>query len=62
MVYNPKISTLEDRENLNKLTMNELYGMLIAYEMSIGQYNSQKKEATFKESKITKKSKTNIKS
>ena len=35
MIYNPKTSTLEDRENLDKLTMNELYGILIAYEMRI---------------------------
>ena len=40
--------------------MEELYGILIAYEMRIGQDNSQKKEAAFKESKVAKKSKTNI--
>ena len=44
MIYNPNISTLEDRENLDKLTMNELYEILIACEMGIGQDNSQKKE------------------
>ena len=47
MIYNPKISTLEDRENIDKITMNELYGILIAYEMRIRQDNSQKKEATW---------------
>ena len=46
MIYNPKISTLEDIEDLEKLTMEELYGILIAYEMRIGQDNSQKKKAT----------------
>jgi hypothetical protein len=28
MLYNPKVSTLEDRENLDQLTMDELYGIL----------------------------------
>ena len=44
MIYNPKISTLEDTEDLNKLTMEELYGILIAYEMRIGKDDSQKKK------------------
>ena len=60
MIYNPNISTLEERENMDKLTMNEPYGFLIAYEMRTGKDKSQKKEATFKASKVTKKSKTNI--
>ena len=42
--------------------MEELYGILIAYEMRIGQDNSQKKEAAFKASKVVKKSKTKIQS
>ena len=62
MIYNPKISTLEDREDLEKLTMEELYGILLAYEMRIGKDNSQKKEADFKSSKVAKKSKTKIQS
>ena len=62
MIYNLNISTLQDREDLNKLTMEELYGILIAYEMRIGQDNSQKKEAAFKASKVAKKSKKNIQS
>ena len=36
MVYNPKVSTLKDREYINKLTLDELYGILIAYELRIG--------------------------
>ena len=60
MIYNPNISTLEDREYLDKLTMEELCGILIAYEMRIGQDNSQKKEVDFKASKVAKKYKTNI--
>ena len=62
MIYNPKISTLEYREYINKLTMEELYGILIAYELRIGKDNSQKKEATFKASKVANKSKTKIQS
>jgi hypothetical protein len=33
MRYDPKISTLEDRENLEKLTMDELHGIITTYEM-----------------------------
>jgi hypothetical protein len=33
MRYDAKICTLEDRDNLEKLTMDELHGILIAYEM-----------------------------
>ena len=62
MIYNLKISTIEDREDLDKLTMEELYGILIAYEMRIGKYNSKKKEENFKPYKVDKKSKTNIQS
>ena len=62
MIYNLNISTLEYREDLDKLTMEELYGILISYEMRIGQDNSQKKEANFKASKVNKKSKTTIQS
>ena len=62
MIYNTKMFTLEYKEDLDKLTMEELYGILIAYEMRIGQDNSQKKEATFKASKVAKKSKTKIQS
>ena len=36
MAYNPKVSTLEDRENISSLTLDELYGILIAYELRIG--------------------------
>ena len=60
MIYNMNISTLEDRENIDKLTMEELYGILIAQEMRIGQDNSKKKESDFKASKLAKKYKTNI--
>ena len=60
MISNPNISTLEDREDLDKLTMEELYGIIISCEMRIGQDNSQKKETTFKASKVANKPKPNI--
>jgi hypothetical protein len=48
MLYNPKVSTLEDREKLDELTMDELYGILITYELRLGHENIPKGEATFK--------------
>jgi hypothetical protein len=43
MRYDAKVSTLEDRENLEKLTMDELHGVLIAYEMRTGKIKSIKR-------------------
>ena len=48
MLYNLKVSTLEDRENINELIMDELYGILIAYELRLGHENLPKGEAAFK--------------
>jgi hypothetical protein len=42
MIYNPKASTLEDREKLDELTMDDLYGILIAYELILGHENIPK--------------------
>ena len=53
MVYNPKVSTLEDREDINKPTLDELYGILISYELRIGRENHSKEETTFKVLKNT---------
>ena len=36
MAYNPKVSTLEDRQDTEKITLDELYGILTAYELRIG--------------------------
>ena len=36
MVYNPKVSTLEDRQDTKNITLDELYGILTAYELRIG--------------------------
>jgi hypothetical protein len=48
ILYNPKVSTLEDRENLDKLTMDELYGILTAYELILGHENLPQGDTTFK--------------
>ena len=48
MRYNPKVSTLEEQDDLKKMTMDELHGILTAYEMRTGQNESSRKEATFK--------------
>ena len=56
MAYNPKASTLEYREKLEDLTMDELYRILTAYELRPGIDNLRKGEATFKVIKKEKKS------
>jgi hypothetical protein len=54
IIYNPKVSSLEDWENIDKLTMDELYGILIAYELRLGHENLPRGEASFKVLKKTK--------
>ena len=48
MLYNPKVSTLEDPDNLSQLTMDELYGILTTYELILDHNNLPKGEASFK--------------
>jgi hypothetical protein len=55
MRFDPKISTLEEREYLDSISMDELHGIFTAYEMRIEQENPDIKEASFKESKRSKK-------
>ena len=50
MRYDPKVSTLEERDDLKKVTMDELHGILTVYEMRTGQNGSSRKEAAFKAS------------
>jgi hypothetical protein len=54
ILYNPKVSTLEDRENLDKLTMDELYGIITTYELRLGHENLPQGKAAFKVLKETK--------
>jgi hypothetical protein len=55
MRFDSKISALEERVDLATMTMDELHGILITYEMRTEQDNPITKEETFKESKKTKK-------
>ena len=54
MRFDPKVSSLEKRQYLDKLSMDEL-GILTAYEMRTEQEKTSIKEAAFKVSKKTKK-------
>jgi hypothetical protein len=55
MRFDPKISSLEEREDLNSISMDELHGIFTAYEMRTEQENPDTKEAAFKASKKSKK-------
>jgi hypothetical protein len=55
MRFDPKISTLEERADLNTISMDELHGMFTAYEMRTEQENPDIKEAAFKACKRSKK-------
>jgi hypothetical protein len=55
MIFDPKISALEERSDLNSISMDELHGIFIAYEMRTEQENPDVKKETFKESKKSKK-------
>ena len=55
MIFDSKVSPLEERQYLDKLSMDELHGILTAYEMRTEQEKPSRKEATFKVYKKTKK-------
>jgi hypothetical protein len=57
MRFNPNILALEERSYLDSISMDELHGIFIAYEMRTEQENPDVKEATFKASKRSKKNK-----
>jgi len=50
-----KISSLEERTNLDTLEMDELHGILTTYEMRTSEENSFRKEVAFKVAKKDKK-------
>jgi hypothetical protein len=54
MRFDPKISALEERAYLDSISMDELHGIFIAYEMRTEQENPDIKEASFKASKRSK--------
>jgi hypothetical protein len=55
MRYDPDISSLEEREDMDTLSMDEIHEIVTTYEMRIEQENPVTKEEKFKESKKTKK-------
>jgi hypothetical protein len=55
MRFDPKISALEERMDIDGFSMGELHGIFMAYEMRIKQENLVTKEATFKAFKKMKK-------
>jgi hypothetical protein len=57
MRFNPKISTLEERSDMDSISMDELHGIYTAYEMITEQENPDVKEVAFKASKRLKKKK-----
>ena len=46
--FNPKISALEERTDLDTMTVDQLHGTLVAYEMRIEDEDTSRKEAAFK--------------
>ena len=57
MRFDPKISTLEEREYLNSISMDEIHGIFTTYEMRTEQENLDVKEEAFKASKRSKQKK-----
>ncbi|XP_043700212.1 uncharacterized protein LOC122650913 [Telopea speciosissima] len=53
-LYNPSASALEELKNLNTLSVDELHGTLMAYEIRIVKSKPIEKEATFKPMKKLK--------
>jgi hypothetical protein len=54
MRFDPKISALEERSDLNSISMDELHGIFTAYEMRTEQENLDVKETAFEASKRSK--------
>jgi hypothetical protein len=56
------VSSLEDRKNLDKLTMDELYGILTSYELRLGHEDLSQGEEAFKVLKKIKNQKHKLQS
>ena len=48
MKYDSKVSTLEEQDDVDALTIDELHGIFTTYEMRIGHNEPSRKEAAFK--------------
>jgi ABC-type antimicrobial peptide transport system permease subunit len=55
MRFDPKISTLEEREDLNLISMDKLHGIFTTYEMRTEQENPYIKETSLNVAKRSKK-------
>ena len=62
MIFDSKISTIEERAHLDTMIVDELHGTLTAYEMRTEQEDPLGKEATFKASNQRRTSKPKSKS
>ena len=49
--FNPKVSAMEEMSDLKKLSLDQLLGILTAYEMRISKDQNQSREASFKAEK-----------
>ena len=61
MKYDSKVSTLEECHDLDDMTVDELHGIFIAFEMRTGQNDSSRKKAAFKAINESKKFKASSK-
>ena len=52
--FDSKVSAIEEAKDLNALSLDEVYGSLIAFEMRVGKTNSREKEVSFKVEKTMK--------
>ena len=57
MRFDSKVSVLEDIKDLDTITMDEIHGILTAYEMRAEKENPSRRESTIKASKKTRGSK-----
>jgi hypothetical protein len=55
MRFEPNISALEERADLNSISMDEVHGIFTSYGMRTEKENPDIKEASFKASKRSKK-------
>ena len=46
--FDAKVFSLEEKKHLDELTMDQLHGILMAYEMKIEKENPSRKEESFK--------------
>ncbi len=58
--FDSKVSTIEEIKDLEKLSKDELHGILAAYEIRTESYSPSKAEAAFKISKKTHKYRTSL--